>query len=140
MFNVWVFGDKKVAKLVFGRSGLNSCVFEKLLNSNSCISFMIYVGLSGFCIKFDLFFKIVTFLDFWSIEAIALPIEIVIKILVWICLARSVLYWCSIDRLYFLIDRNSKAKCFKKSFLMCSSLVSNLFKHLSHFPSLTDPN
>ena len=39
-------------------------------------------GLSIFCIKFDLFFKIVTFLDFRSIEAIALPIEIVIKILV----------------------------------------------------------
>ena len=28
MFNVWVFGDKRVEKLVFGRSGLNSCVFE----------------------------------------------------------------------------------------------------------------
>ena len=71
MFNVRIFGDKKVENLVFGRSGLNSCVFEKLLNSYSCISFMKYVGLSGFCIKFSLFFKTVTFPYFRSIEVIA---------------------------------------------------------------------
>ena len=35
-----IFGDKKVENLVFGRSRLNSCVFEKLLNSYPCISFM----------------------------------------------------------------------------------------------------
>ena len=105
MFNVRIFGDKKVENLVFGRSGLNSCVFEKLLNSYSCISFMKYVGLSGFCIKFSLFFKTVTFPYFRSIEVIAWPIEIAIKILVWICLAQSVLDWCSIDRIY-LFDQS----------------------------------
>ena len=96
---------KKIENLVFGRSGLNSCVFEKLLNSYSCISFMKYVGLSGFCIKFSLFFKTVTFPYFRSIEVIAWPIEIAIKILVWICLAQSVLDWCSIDRIY-LFDQS----------------------------------
>ena len=49
---VWVFGGKKVEKLVFGRSGLNSCVFEKLLDLYLCISFMKFVGLSSFCINF----------------------------------------------------------------------------------------
>ena len=33
-----IFGDKKCNNLVFGKSGLKSSVFEKLLNS--CISFM----------------------------------------------------------------------------------------------------
>ena len=123
MFNVWLFGDKKVEKLVFGRSGLNSCVFEKLLNSYSCISFIKYSGLSGFYIKYPLFFKNVTFLDFQSIKAITQPIKIAIKILVWIYLTQSVLDWCSIDRIYFSINRSSistnrisKAECFKKRF------------------------
>ena len=71
-----------IEKLVFERPGLNSCVFDKLLNSYSCISFMIYVGLSGFCIKYDMFFKTITFPDFQSIKAIAQPIKIAIKTLV----------------------------------------------------------
>ena len=40
--------DKLVEKLVFGRSGLNSSVFEKLLISYSCISFMKYYALRSF--------------------------------------------------------------------------------------------
>ena len=79
MFEFW---GQKVENLVFGRSGLNSSVFEKLLNSYSCISFMIYVGLSGLCIKYDMFFKTITFPDFQSIKAIAQPIKIAIKTLV----------------------------------------------------------
>ena len=46
--------------------------------------------------------------------------------MVWICLAQSVLDWCS-------IDRNLNSECFKKSFLTCSSLFSKLFKHSSHY-------
>ena len=57
MFFCLSFRDKKGENIAFGRSRLNSCVFEKLLNSYSCTSFMKYVGLSGFYIKFALFFK-----------------------------------------------------------------------------------
>ena len=57
-FNVWSFGDKLVEKLVFGRSGLNSSVFEKLLISYSCILFMKYCALRSFCIKLLCFSKI----------------------------------------------------------------------------------
>ena len=52
-----------------------------------------------------LFFKHLIFLDFWSIEPVAQLIEIVIKNLVWICLARSLLDWCWIDRMWFSIDQ-----------------------------------
>ena len=34
------FGDKKCENLVFRRSGLNSSIFEKLLNTYLCISFL----------------------------------------------------------------------------------------------------
>ena len=64
MFNVWVFGDKLVEKLIFGRSGLNLRVFEKLLISNSCISFMKYCALRSFCIKLLYFSKISFFQNF----------------------------------------------------------------------------
>ena len=76
--------------------------------------------------KIALFFKNLNFPDFQYIEVVARPIEIVIKNLVWICLAQSVLDWCS-------IDRNLNSECFKKSFLTCSSLFSKLFKHSSHY-------
>ena len=52
------FGEKLVEKLVFGRSGLNSSVFEKLLISYSCILFVKYCTLRSFCIKLLCFSKI----------------------------------------------------------------------------------
>ena len=52
------FGEKLVEKLVFGRFGLNSSVFEKLLISYSCILFMKYCALRSFCIKLLCFSKI----------------------------------------------------------------------------------
>ena len=71
--------DKLVEKLVFGRSGLNSSVFEKLLISYSCISFMKYYALRSFLHKIALFFKNLFFLDFRSIEPVFWSIEIAIK-------------------------------------------------------------
>ena len=56
------------------------------------------------------------FPDFWFIKPIAWSIEIVIKILVWICLARLVFNRCS-------IDRNWKFSVFK--------YLTNLFFHAS---------
>ena len=145
MFNVWVLGTKRLKILFLEDLDWIQVFLKKLLNSYSCISFMNYGGLSGFYIKLALFFKNFKIPYFWSIKAIARSIEIALKILVWICLARLVLNWCSIDRIYFLIDRssiltdrNSKSECFKKVFLTCSSLFSNLFKNVSHFFSSTD--
>ena len=63
--------DKLVEKLVFGRSGLNSSVFEKLLISYSCISFMKYYALRSFLHKIALFFKNTFFLDFRSLESLS---------------------------------------------------------------------
>ena len=120
--------------------------FWKTLKLILCISFMIYVDLSGFWIKFDLFFKTVTF-HFWSIESIARLIEIATKILVWIFLARLVLDWCSIDQIYFSIDRSSiltnqisKDECFKKVFspvLHYFQIFSNTFLTFSPWPIQT---
>ena len=52
------FLGQLVEKLVFGRFGLNSSVFEKLLISYSCISFMKYYALRSFCINLFRFSKI----------------------------------------------------------------------------------
>ena len=73
MFNVWVFEDKLVEKLVFGRSGLNSSVFEKLLISYSYISFIKQCALRSFCIKM-LYFSNFEFSRF-SIDRIYLSIN-----------------------------------------------------------------
>ena len=47
-----------IENLVFGRSGLSSNVFEKLLISYSCISFMKYHALRSFYTNFLCFSKI----------------------------------------------------------------------------------
>ena len=52
-----------VEKLVFGRFWLNSSIFEKLLISYSCISFMKHYALRSFCIKLLCFSKNLIFLD-----------------------------------------------------------------------------
>ena len=61
-----------IEKLVFGRFGLNSSVFEKKLISYSCISFIKHCVLRSFCIKlicvefkFFLFFIFFYFLFFF---------------------------------------------------------------------------
>ena len=51
VLNVWVFEDNLIEKLVFGRSGLNSSVFEKLFVSYSCILFIKQCTLRSFCIN-----------------------------------------------------------------------------------------
>ena len=69
-----------IENLDFGRSELNFNVFEKLLISYSCISFMKYYALRSFLHKIALFFKNLFFLDFRSIEPVFRSIEIAIKI------------------------------------------------------------
>ena len=93
MFNVWDlrFRDKLIENFVFGRSGLNSRVFEKLFISYSCILFIMQCVLRSFCIKMlsfseNLFFQIFD----WS-NLLLERSKLRLKILVWICLARLML-------------------------------------------------
>ena len=72
-----------IENLDFGRSGLNSRVFEKLFISYLCILFIIQCVLRSFCIKMLCFFKKLIFPNFQSIEPVSWSIEIAIKILVW---------------------------------------------------------
>ena len=51
VLNVWVFENNFIEKLVFGRFGLNSSVFEKLFVSYSCILFIKQCTLRSFCIN-----------------------------------------------------------------------------------------
>ena len=74
------FEDKLIENLDFGRSELNFNVFEKLLISYSCISFMKYYALRSFLHKIALFFKNLFFPEFWSIEPVFRSIKIAIKI------------------------------------------------------------
>ena len=61
MFNVWVVEDKLFQKCVFGRSGLNTSVFEKHFISYSCILFIKYYTLRSFYLKLLCFSKICFF-------------------------------------------------------------------------------
>ena len=104
-----------IENFVFGRSGLNSSVFEKLWISYSCILLIKLCALRSFCIKILCFSKIVLFL----------------KNMVSLCLIRSVHYvfWLieifkiwerqslsvSIDRGWFSTDRNSWISFLKKT-------------------------
>ena len=92
------FEDKLVDKFVFGRSGLNSCVFEKLLGSYSCISFMKYCALRSYCIKLLCFSKIWVFQNFDRSKLFLDRSKLRLKFLVWFCLTRLVFDRCSIDR------------------------------------------
>ena len=100
------FEDKLIENLDFGRSRLNSSVFEKLLISYSCISFMKYYALRSFLHKIALFFKNLFFLDFRSIEPVFWSIEIVIKIFGLSLLdsidVRSILDWSQLKNFQFL--------------------------------------
>ena len=58
------FEDKLIENLDFGRSGLNSSIFEKLFVSYSCIFFIKQCVLRSFCIKMLCFSKIWFFQTF----------------------------------------------------------------------------
>ena len=73
------YEDKLIEKLVFGRSRLNSSVFEK--NINLILMHFIHETLrfEEFLHKIALFFKNFSFLDFRSIESVSRLFENAIK-------------------------------------------------------------
>ena len=86
-----------------------------------------------------MFFKILIFPDFQSTEPVAWLIELVIKNLVWICLACSLLDWCWIDQTYFLTDRKSVREFFKTWDFHVFFTISKVFKKLFSLSSI-DPD
>jgi len=140
MFFFFFLKDKFIENLVFGKSGLISIVFEKLFIWHSCILFIKQCALKSFCIK--MFFKNLFFLDFRSIEPVAWPIENVIKIMVWICLARLML-----DRSKLIFDRSNLIFdilkfvlwVFKKIFSQVFFTLFKSFQKLFDCSCSTDP-
>ena len=72
MFNVWALRTNWLKNLFFERFGLNPFVFEKLLISYTCNSFMKHCALRSFCIKILFFFF---FNSRFSIDQIYLPTD-----------------------------------------------------------------
>ena len=92
---------KLIEKFVFGRFGLNSSVFEKLLISYSCISFIKQCALRSFCIKMLYFSKNWFFHIFDRSNLFFDQSKLRLKFLVWVCLT-----WLMFDQ--FSIDHNWK--------------------------------
>ena len=134
-----------IENFVFGKSGLNSRVFEKLFISYSCILFIKYYALRSFCIEMLCFFsKNLIFSDFQSIEPVAQPIEIAIKNLVWICLTRLMLDRSNVifDRSNLIFDHSKIVQrvFLKHKFFMCSSLFQTFSKTFWLSLSSTGPS
>ena len=82
------FEDKLIENLDFGRSGLNSSVFEKLFVSYSCIFFIKQCVLRSFCIKMLCFSKIWFFQTFNRTNLFFDQSKLRLKFLVWVCLTQ----------------------------------------------------
>ena len=89
---------KLIEKFVFGRFGLNSSVFEKLLISYSCISFIKQCALRSFCIKMLYFSKNWFFHIFDRSNLFFDQSKLRLKFLVWVCLIRLMFDRFSINR------------------------------------------
>ena len=92
------FEDKLIENLDFGRSGLNSSVFEKIFISYSCIFFIKQCALRSFCIKMLCFSKIWFFQTFDRPNLFFDQSKLWLKFFVWVCLTRLMFDRFSIDR------------------------------------------
>ena len=91
---------KFIEKIVFGRFGLNSSVFEKLFVSYSCPFFSFFFkqcALRSFCIKMLCFSKIWFFQTFYRLNLFFDQLKLRLKFLVWVCLTRLMFDRFSID-------------------------------------------
>ena len=110
--------------LNFGKTGFKTCVLEKHFISYLCILFLIFNALRSVFKNQVLFFQKCCFPDFRLIQSVFRSIEISFKIL---CELLSI----SINRNWFLINRNSWIKFFKNSVLTCSNIFFKTFFSLS---------
>ena len=118
-----------IEKLNFGKTGFNSCVFEKHFISYSCILFLKFNALKSFCIKLLCFSKLWFFqnfdrsklrLKFWSASVC----------FEWCSIANGSIEAFSIDRIYFLINQKSRWEFFKNFCFHVFYTISNFFKTL----------
>ena len=121
---VWClsFEDKLVGKTCFWKIWVEFKCFWKTFKLILMHFIHEILWFEEFLHKITLFFKDLSFLDFRSIEAISRLIEIAIKILVWICLARLVLDQSNLffDRSNPNLDRsNFEKRLFKRLLLSC---------------------
>ena len=126
------FEDKLIENFDFGRSGLNSSVFEKLFISYSCIFFIKQCALRSFYIKMLCFSKIWFFQTFVRSNLFFDQSKLRLKFLVWVCLT-----WLMFDR--FSIDRNWKIFSFyllDQNFFFHASFVFRIHMHCIVFVSI----
>ena len=121
----------------FGKTGFKTSVFEKHFISFSCILFIKYYALRSFCIKLIFFsFKKLVFPEFRSFEPVSQPIEIAIKILVWLYVFRSMLDWFWINRRHFWLIKyifrsiEIRIESFLKPFFLTCFVTFKLFQKL----------
>ena len=91
-------GDKLIENLDFGKSRLNSSVFEKLFVSYSCIFFIKQCVLRSFCIKMLCFSKIWFFHTFDQSNLFFDQSKLWLKFLIRVYLTRLMFDQFSIDR------------------------------------------
>ena len=135
-----------IENLVFGRSGLNSSVFEKLFILYSCILFIKHCSLKSFCIKMICFSKIWFFQIFYRLNLLLDQSKLWLKIWfesAWLdrCSIDAVLIKCdfrSIKLIFWTIENRSE-NFLKHEILTCSSLFQKFLKRLFSLSS-TDPD
>ena len=135
------FEDKLIENLDFGRSGLNSSVFEKIFVSYSCIFFIKQCALRSFCIKMLCFSKIWFFQTFDRPNLFFDQSKLWLKFLVWVCLTRLMFDQFSIDRnwkilSYYVFSQNFFLASFVfRIYMHCIVFVPILqfCSHISHF-------
>ena len=93
---------KLIENFVFGRSGLNSSVFEKLLISYSCILFIIQCALRSFYIKMLCFSKIWFFQTFNRSNLFFDQPKLQLKFLVWVYLTQLMFDQSQLKNFQFL--------------------------------------
>ena len=136
------FEDKLIENFDFGRSGLNSSVFEKLFVSYSCIFLIIkQCVLRSFYIKMLCFSKIWFFQTFDRSNLFFDQSKLRLKFLVWVYLTRLMFNRFSIDRNWkiFSFYVFNQIVFFHASFVFrihihCIFFVSILqfYSHISH--------
>ena len=110
--------------LILGKLGLNLVFWKSISSHTHAFLFLIFNALRSVFKNQVLFFQKCCFPDFRLIQSVFRSIEISFKIL---CELLSV----SINRNWFLINRNSWIKFFKNSVLTCSNIFFKTFFSLS---------
>ena len=120
------FENKLIENIDFGRSGLNSSVFEKLFVSYSCIFFLKQCALRSFCIKMLCFSKIWFFQTFDRSNLFFNQSKLRLKFLVWVYLTQ----------LMFATEKFSVSMFLTKIFFFHASFVFRIYMHCIVFVSI----